>query len=642
MTVFGHRLSAWQLFGLALVITFIIGAPSLLYPFGRDQGIHAYVGAEILNGNLPYRDVFVQKGPFGFLIYSVITGLIGRTTWGIRLFDLVWQTVGYGFLFAIARRRLSLIVSLFVVLLTAFAYHAAGFWHTAHHEGYLTPVLLFAVWGLDRVLAKDHDKGVLVILSGVAVAATFWFKQTAAVYTLAMLIWIVIDAIRQRDFKLTWPFAFGIGLMHILMIAVLFFVSMLLPMLEIYDFSFFSYPSLTPDKSFLQTWRLFFRWWNEYALITYSACVGFVIVTVNKKRRGSWYGIQLLTLASILSVYVQGKFWYYHWVSTLPFLALFAGVFYDALKARLPKFWSAGVLLFLLIILGKPLTQMAAENWQYAYSIATGRLLEPSVISYWRNLSSEIPDVLADLTEEDDYIFVWGDYSILYYFSERANPTAYPMDLPLSVNTKYQEKWQEDAIDALKTNTPQLILLATTDSNEFEAEPSAEQLRYFPSLEEILTDQYVFDFRLGEFEVYAHRNVFKDQLDVEFGNQIVLKDISMRRDNIDPGEKLIVSLHWTPEQNIVKDYTVFVQLIDWSKHEVVAQNDSEPAWGRSPTSLWTPGLSVWDTHIVYLPDDLQPGTYDLIVGLYDADTLERLPIADQTHDYYSNIQVVVD
>lgn len=638
MNLFGHRLSAWQLFGITLVLTFIIASPSLLYPLGRDQGIHAYVGAEILNGNFPYRDVFVQKGPFGFLIYTVITGLTGPTTWGIRLFDLIWQTVGYGFLFAIARRRLSLIVSLLVVLLTAFAYHAAGFWHVAHHEGHLTPVLLFAVWGLDRVLAKDRNAGILIILSGAAVAATFWFKQTAGVYAVAMLIWVGIDAIRRRDFRLTWPFAFGIGLVFILMIAVLFFVGMLLPMLEVYDFSFFSYPALAPDKSFLRTWRRFFRWWNEYALITYPAFVGFVIVTVNKKRRDAWYGIQLLTLASIFSVYVQEKFWYYHWVSTLPFLALFAGVFFDALKARLSKFRSAVVFLLLIILLGRPLAQMSAENWLDAFAIVTGGPFE----SKWRDLSSEIPALLADLTEEDDPIFVWGDYTILYYFSERTNPTAYPMDLPLSAATKYQEKWQEDAIDDLRSKPPQLILLATSDSNEFEAEPSIDQLRYFPALEEMLTDQYVFDFHLGEFEVYSHQNVFKDQLDVAFGDQIVLKDASLRRENIVPGGELIVSLHWMPEKDIVKDYTVFVQLIDWSKPGVVAQNDSEPAWGRSPTSLWTPGISTWDTHIVFLPDDLHPGTYDLIVGLYNADTLERLPIADQTDDYYSIFQVVVD
>jgi hypothetical protein len=94
MTLFGHRLSAWQLVAIALSISFIIGAPSLLYPFGRDQGIHAYVGAAILDGNLPYRDVFVQKGPFGFLIHALITGLTGPTLWGIRLFDLVWQSLG--------------------------------------------------------------------------------------------------------------------------------------------------------------------------------------------------------------------------------------------------------------------------------------------------------------------------------------------------------------------------------------------------------------------------------------------------------------------------------------------------------------------------------------------------------------------
>ena len=52
ISLFGHDRAVRQLLFIILFVTFIIGVPSLFYPFGRDQGIHAHVGAEILKWNL--------------------------------------------------------------------------------------------------------------------------------------------------------------------------------------------------------------------------------------------------------------------------------------------------------------------------------------------------------------------------------------------------------------------------------------------------------------------------------------------------------------------------------------------------------------------------------------------------------------
>ena len=640
MIVLGYRFSTRQLIIITIFVTIMIGAPSLLYPFGRDQGIHAYVGAAVLDGELPYRDVFVQKGPFGFFIHTFVTALLGRTTWGIRLFDLIWQSVGYVLLFHIARKRLTAPASLLVVLFTAVGYHAAGFWHTAHHEGFLTPLLLFAIWSYERGMAKSNQHWVWPVLSGTAVAATFWFKQTAAVYTIAFLIWVIIDSIKGKNYRILWWYVVGIGLLHLSMGILLVGNKMLLPMLEIYDYSFFIYPSLTPSMSALRTARLFFRWWNEYALITYPACLGLILILFDQKHRRKWLGLQIIMICQhCWGLSGQGKFWYYHWMSTLPFLALFTGLFYEKLTVRYPRPMIKIAIFIICLLLGRPLFNLSSQNWQFAFDKVTEREME---LSYWQMLSTDIPSTIRDLTAEDDKIFVWGHYSILYYFSDRQNPTNFPMDIPLIVEGRFQERWQAEAISEIKKKPPQLILIATIDTNPLEIETSIEQLKYFKAFDEFLEEQYLFDFHMAEFQVFSQKTILNSTMATEFGTGIFLKDVLLRHARIEPDGEIIVSLHWVANQPLDKNYTVFVQVIDFSKPEVIAQNDSQPAWGRSPTSQWIPGESILDTHIITLPAALRAGSYELIVGLYDAETGERLINHSQAIDYYSALPLVVE
>jgi len=57
----------------------------------------------------------------------------------------------------------------------------------------------------------------------------------------------------------------------------------------------------------------------------------------------------------------------------------------------------------------------------------------------------------------------------------------------------------------------------------------------------------------------------------------------------------------------------------------VAQHDSPPCEGSEPIRHWQNGEYILDEHTLLLPSDLPSGEYLLGVGLYDSDTLERLP-----------------
>jgi hypothetical protein len=114
-------------------------------------------------------------------------------------------------------------------------------------------------------------------------------------------------------------------------------------------------------------------------------------------------------------------------------------------------------------------------------------------------------------------------------------------------------------------------------------------------------------------------------LGTSFGGTISLEGFSSQSHP----DALEVTLGWSAEAHLDRDYTVFLHLVSpGAGGEVVAQSDGPPLDGEWPTSLWLPGMTLDDTHTIPIPAALPPGTYHLLAGLYDPATGERLTLPD--------------
>lgn len=74
---------------------------------------------------------------------------------------------------------------------------------------------------------------------------------------------------------------------------------------------------------------------------------------------------------------------------------------------------------------------------------------------------------------------------------------------------------------------------------------------------------------------------------------------------------------------------VFVHLVD-ETGQVVAQDDSIPVWWTRPLETWHLDEQLFDAHTLSLPEDAHPADWSLRIGLYDSETLTRLPAYDLT------------
>ncbi len=107
-------------------------------------------------------------------------------------------------------------------------------------------------------------------------------------------------------------------------------------------------------------------------------------------------------------------------------------------------------------------------------------------------------------------------------------------------------------------------------------------------------------------------------------------------------DEISVVLEWQSAAPVSRDYTVFVHLVA-PDGTIVSQFDTQPTWVVPwPTSHWTPGQPVLDSHRLLLPPDLPPGRYQVQVGMYYWETLERLPVLDETMQPVSDHVVLTE
>lgn len=87
-----------------------------------------------------------------------------------------------------------------------------------------------------------------------------------------------------------------------------------------------------------------------------------------------------------------------------------------------------------------------------------------------------------------------------------------------------------------------------------------------------------------------------------------------------------LELIWQAETQPAADYTVFVHVLNPDGTCCAWQSDQMPRQGTYPTGRWQPGEVVADAYTIVLPDERPPGEHALEVGLFIAETGQRLAV----------------
>ena len=107
------------------------------------------------------------------------------------------------------------------------------------------------------------------------------------------------------------------------------------------------------------------------------------------------------------------------------------------------------------------------------------------------------------------------------------------------------------------------------------------------------------------------------ELYVRFGDFSALVGYSLPAAAVTTAEPLPLTLYWRAlDGTSPMDYMVFTHLLAGDGH-LVAQHDGGPAGGARPTTGWSPGETIVDSHLLAFYDTAYTGPARIVVGLYE-------------------------
>jgi hypothetical protein len=244
------------------------------------------------------------------------------------------------------------------------------------------------------------------------------------------------------------------------------------------------------------------------------------------------------------------------------------------------------------------------------YSLDTNALEDKEVLDvalYWQSLEPVEEDYIIVVKLVNDVYHVWGESQGKLWGDEF-----------------WADRWAEDLVIG---DSHRIELLPATPLGLYRLEVNIVNPRSGQTLE---TDGGVE--MLSEPLEIPRSSLSVEALDVEhpvgadLGGKVRLLGYNIES-GFRPEDNIHLTLFWQCLEEMEQSYTIFIHLVD-ARDNIMAQKDNPPVDGFHSTTNWEVGETVRDQYDLVIPPDVSSGEYRLKVGMYLAETGERLNVLE--------------
>ena len=129
--------------------------------------------------------------------------------------------------------------------------------------------------------------------------------------------------------------------------------------------------------------------------------------------------------------------------------------------------------------------------------------------------------------------------------------------------------------------------------------------------------------------------------DLKLGEHVRLLGYDLPETELVGGESLFVRLYWQADGLIEVSYKVFTHLLG-PDGNLYGQLDAVPQGYARPTTSWRAGETILDDYRIEVPAGAPTGEYVLAFGMYDPQTMMRVPVIDAAGQELPEARIAID
>lgn len=177
---------------------------SFLYPLNdwNDSNCFFTVGKGMMEGRVPYRDLFEQKGPLLYFIHGLASLVSSSSFIGVFFFEILSFTLFLWYTYRLVRLyQPSGYAYIILPLLTFAVLSSNSFYKGDSAEEFCMPLLAASLFYLLRYFHSRERKPIsypLLLLNGVLAGCVLWIKYTMLGFWFAWMMMVFFDIIRQK------------------------------------------------------------------------------------------------------------------------------------------------------------------------------------------------------------------------------------------------------------------------------------------------------------------------------------------------------------------------------------------------------------------------------------------------------------
>ena len=453
---FRRRLLFLALLAALSLLPVLFLEPLFNTPFERDQGLYGVIARGWMQGSVPYRDLWDNKGPLLFLWYVAAFKLLGQSVVAPRLLAALGTAAAVPFVWDTARMLLGPRKGILAALLFGIAFGNPFLQANANAEILMLWPLAAGFWAFTRGALGGNR--LWFVLAGILTAFAGLTKQAAAGPLVGYMLWLGVLAVRNPSER-GQQVQSGVFLVVGALLGLAPFVVYFAAQGALYDF-------------FYATVKFNFLFSGQNPLILkivppllldplplFGGLILWLLAVVGgwrlwrRRDRKAWL-ILLFAVFSELAAQSMGKVSAHYSVGLLPAVAILGAVGLDVVLDS----WRLGRRRLGQVAIGCAVISVGLSAALYAFPSAKDRFLAQYMFRDYAERSLEAPAIAQKvdaLTGPNDYVYEFGRQSDIEFLADRKPASRWVHARAYGIDPTMLDEVLRD----LDARQPKLILL---------------------------------------------------------------------------------------------------------------------------------------------------------------------------------------